>query len=82
MLDELAKFLVSSHVLDLGIRRTWVARLTRHREGAPGTHWIGVRVGPRTVLDAAEKNNSFPDFSTVVPVDSRYRKWDEAIGVW
>jgi hypothetical protein len=25
------------------------------RERAPGTHWIGVRVGPRVVLDAVVK---------------------------
>jgi hypothetical protein len=27
------------------------------RESAPGTHWIGVWVGPRAVLDAVVKRN-------------------------
>jgi hypothetical protein len=46
-----------------------------HRERAPGTHWIGAWVGPRTVLDAVayrkipssrrESNPRKPIFQTV-----------------
>jgi hypothetical protein len=30
------------------------------RERAPGTHWIGGWVGPRTSLDVVEKRNIMP----------------------
>jgi hypothetical protein len=49
------------------------------REGAPGTHWIGGWVDPRTGPDDVKKReNSLPyrdpksDPSVVVPVASRY----------
>jgi hypothetical protein len=52
------------------------------RERAPGTHWIGGWVGPRTVLDAVVKRKipslhreSNPRTSIVQPIASRYTDW-------
>jgi hypothetical protein len=45
---------------------------------APGTHWIGGWVDPRTSLDEVEKKDSWPyrdsnsELSVVQPVGSRY----------
>jgi hypothetical protein len=53
------------------------------RERAPGTHWIGGWVGPRTVLDAEVKRKipsprrkSNPRTPNVQPVAQRYTDWD------
>jgi hypothetical protein len=35
-------------------------RFLTPRERAPGTHWIGGWVGPRTSLDIVEKRNILP----------------------
>jgi hypothetical protein len=52
------------------------------REGAPGTHWIGVWVGLRAVLDAMVKRKipsprreSNPRTPIVQPVAQRYTDW-------
>jgi hypothetical protein len=52
------------------------------RERAPGTHWIGGWVGPRTVLDAVMKRKipsprreSKPRTPIVQPVAQRYTDW-------
>jgi hypothetical protein len=46
-------------LIDLGTGWGWVVSFTPRplylRERAPGTHWIGGWVGPRTVLDAVVK---------------------------
>jgi hypothetical protein len=49
------------------------------RERAPGTHWIGVWVGPRAILDAVVKRKipsprreSNPSTPIVQPVAQRY----------
>jgi hypothetical protein len=49
------------------------------KEGAPGTHWIGGWMGPRTVLDAVMKRKipsprreSNPRTPIVLPVAQRY----------
>jgi hypothetical protein len=39
------------------------------RKSAPGTHWIGGWVDPRTGLDGVDSNS---DLSVVQPVASRY----------
>jgi hypothetical protein len=41
------------------------------RERAPCTHWIGGRVGPRTVLDA--NNNLETGFPDVTIMETKYR---------
>jgi hypothetical protein len=50
---------IAPRILDLGSRWRWVVSFTpgrfTPRERAPGTHWIGAWVGPRTVLDAVVK---------------------------
>jgi hypothetical protein len=52
------------------------------RERGPGTHWIGVWVGPRAVLDAVVKRKihsprreSNPRTPIVQPVAQRYTDW-------
>jgi hypothetical protein len=52
------------------------------RERAPGTHWVGGWVGPRTVLDAVVKGKipsphreSNPRTPIVQPVVQRYTDW-------
>jgi hypothetical protein len=52
------------------------------RERAPGIHWIGGWVGPRTGLDMVSKwkipnprRESKPDHPIVQPVASRYTDW-------
>jgi hypothetical protein len=52
------------------------------RERAPGTHWIGVWVSPRAVLDAVVKKKipsplreSNPTTPIVQPVAQRYTDW-------
>jgi hypothetical protein len=47
---------IAPRVLDLCTRSGWsVSRSFTPRERAPGTHWIGGWVGPRTVLEAVVK---------------------------
>jgi hypothetical protein len=52
------------------------------RERAPGTHWIGGRVGPRAVLDAVVNRKipsphpeTNPRTPIVQPVAQRYTDW-------
>jgi hypothetical protein len=49
----------STNILDFGTRLKWVVSFTTrplYSQGkAPGTHWIGGRVGPRSGLDFMEK---------------------------
>jgi hypothetical protein len=55
----MGEWMYSSTFLDLGTSWTWVVSFTPRQlypgERAPGTHWIGGWVGPRTSLDDAEK---------------------------
>jgi hypothetical protein len=51
-------------ILDLGSSRRWVVSFTPPplypEKGAPGTNWIGGWVGPRIVLDDAERREILP----------------------
>jgi hypothetical protein len=42
------------------IKKLKFAKVFTPGERAPGTHWIGGWVGPRTGLDVVEKRNIFP----------------------
>jgi hypothetical protein len=53
------------------------------REIAPGTHWIGIWVGPRAVLDTVVKRKipsprreSNPFHQTVQPIVNHYTDWE------
>jgi hypothetical protein len=73
-------------ILDLGTRWRWVVIFTpgrfTPRERAPGTHWMGGRVGLGAVLDAVVKRKipsprreSNPRTPIIQPVAQRYTDW-------
>jgi hypothetical protein len=50
---------IAPRILDLGTRWRWVVSFTPlplyPKERTPGNHWIGVWVGPRSILDTVVK---------------------------
>jgi hypothetical protein len=77
---------IAPRILDLGTRWRWwsASRPGRFipRKRAPGTHWIGGWVGPRTVLDVVVKRKipsphreSNPRTPIVQPVAQCYTDW-------
>jgi hypothetical protein len=61
---QVGKWRYSSTILDLGGRWRWVVSFTPRVAlppwKVPGTHWIGVWLGPISGLDVTEKRNPWP----------------------
>jgi hypothetical protein len=59
-MKELEKLIMAYKINYNYIKIIRISKGIYPRERAPGTHWIGVWVGPRTGLDVVEKRNILP----------------------